>query len=401
MMRCKTNNLKLITKSPKMVAIAAALADYRQQRLALQRWRTLQHMSEQNSRELVFAGKRYLNFASNDYLGLATHPAIITAYTDALQQYGVGGRSSPLVSGWSQPQQYLAAQLSEWLEREAVLLFSSGFSCNQGVLRALAGHYQQVHADRLIHASCYGETRLQRFPHLAIAKLISKLSAATAPQLVITESVFSMDGDQTSYSMLAQLAQQQEVDIWVDDAHGIGVLGEQGKSAAGALSQAQLPYLTVTFGKGLGNNGAAFATTAAVADYLINQCRDFIYSTALAPAQAAAVSAAVNIVQSSEGDQLRAQLNERIAQFQQGAKQRGLAVAPSATAIQYLVGGAEEHTLAMVARLQEQGIYSVAIRPPTVPAGQSRIRLTLTSRHQASDIEQLLHALQVIQERYP
>ncbi|RUO79397.1 aminotransferase class I/II-fold pyridoxal phosphate-dependent enzyme [Pseudidiomarina taiwanensis] len=342
--------------------------------------------------------QRSSDFSLNDYLGLSQHPMVRAAFRQAANEYGVGGCASPLLSGWQAPQAYLSKQLAEWLERDRALLFSSGFACNQGVLRALGGHYSVIHADRLIHASCYGSHKLKRFPHQAFDSLTERVAASDQAQLVLLESRYSMDGDELDWRQLGALKRKaSQLDVWVDDAHGIGVSGDDGRSICGQLSQAEVDFCTVTFGKALGSNGAALLCEEVVADYLVNYCRDFIYSTAISPAQAAAVSAAIELVRSAEGRVLRQRLQDNIGYYQQLCQQHGIATPAAATSpIQWVPVGCPQITVKITERLAQQNMRVQAIRPPTVPEHTSRLRITISAIHDAEAIRDLVEALRAV-----
>ena len=335
--------------------------------------------------------------ASNDYLGLSEHPQVIAAYQQALQQYGTGSGGSALVCGTQSPHLYLQQQLADWLERDNVLLFSSGFAANFSTLLQLGKLYHKIHADRLAHASLIdgmraSGVRWQRFAHNQLAPLLPELTATDQAHLVVTESVFSMDGDSPCLAQLRQVA--EHADLYVDDAHGLGVVGADGRSIGGVMNQRQLPLLMVTFGKALGVGGAAVLAPTAVIDYLHNHAREYIYSTAISAAQAAAVSAAIKLVQSAEGSSLRQRLQENIAHVSRLAAEYGipLMAAPN-TAIQLVPVGTDSKALQLQQQLRNRGFVVAAIRPPTVPPGQARLRLTLSASHTPAVLTQLMQEL--------
>ncbi|WP_339878678.1 8-amino-7-oxononanoate synthase [Pseudidiomarina gelatinasegens] len=332
------------------------------------------------------------DFSGNDYLGLSQHPQVRDAFQQGVQQWGTGSGSSPLVAGYQTPHAYLRRQLSEWLERDNVLLFSSGFGANQCTMRALAPLYGRVLLDRLSHASLLDGVREQRhwkrFAHND-AVHAKKLLNPDATNLIVTESVFSMDGDSAPLHELAAL----DADLWVDDAHGLGIVGADGRSAASQLSQTQAPLITATFGKALGVMGAALVGTDSVIDYLVNYGREFIYSTAFPAAQAAAVSAAIKIVQSAEGARLRQQLDTNVALFSELAARVNIPLGTSQHAIQTLVVGSDANVMNIGVALNSQGFKCGTIRTPTVPEGTARLRITLTAQHKEADIRAFVAAL--------
>lgn len=385
-----------------MVAIRSQLQEARQQREQLQRWRQLPEFKRVNARYLeTFDGQQYLNFASNDYLGLSAHKLVKDAFANAVLEYGSGSGASPLVTGLSQPHIELQQRLADYLNRDQVVLFSSGFAANHGVLQTLASHYDAIVADKLVHASWLSGVRLTRFNHNDVSAFQQRLSQYEAQSsqhhavLVLSESVFSMDGDQAPLQQLLNGAVTAGVDsdFWIDDAHGFGTQGKQGLSVAAEFNQEQVPLLTVTFGKALGVAGAAIATSQDVADHLTNYCRELVYSTQFPAAQAAAINTALKLMVGVEGDRLRQQLDENIELFQGLAKQHEIAVGVSSTAIQHVLIGADADALWVADQLRGAGIWCTAMRPPTVPENTARLRLTLTAQHHATDIERLVAAL--------
>lgn len=360
----------------------------------------LSQLQQQNllrKRRVFQPGAQQYSFAGNDYLGLSQHPQVLEAYADGLQQWGAGSRASPAVIGFQPPHAYLCRQLAEWLGRDDALLFSSGFAANHCTMRNLAHMYAQVVVDKLSHASLLdGMTdatkNWKRFRHNNVQHA-QQLLPHEGASLLVSESVFSMDGDQAPLTALADLAAQATADLWIDDAHGLGVIGAEGRSAAGHLNQRQLPILTATFGKGLGVMGAAIVGSSDLIAYLHTRGREYIYSTAFCGAQAAAVSAAIAIAQSSEGQRLRARLADNIDYFRTTCKQNNIALAPSEHAIQIVPIGCDKTALTMGSLLAEQGIVVGVIRPPTVAKGSARLRITLSAEHSQADIQRLTREL--------
>ena len=348
---------------------------------------------------LVVDGRELTNFCSNDYLGLASDPRLTTAFTRAAARWGVGSGASHLVCGHSLEHHALEEELAAFTGRERVLLFSTGYMANTGIIQALLGKDDAVFEDELNHASLIDGGRLARceylrYGHNDVADLEQKLKASGAGRkLVVSDGVFSMDGDVAPLQALARVAQQHDAWLMVDDAHGFGVLGATGGGLAESLvlGQQQLPVLVGTLGKAFGTFGAFVAGSEALVEYLINSARSYIFTTALPPAVAAASRESLRVIR--EGDDLRARLHDHIAHFRREAATLGLALLASDTPIQPLILGDNERALAWSAALQERGLLVGAIRPPTVPAGTARLRITLTAGHARADVDRLLEAL--------
>ncbi len=347
-------------------------------------------------------GKALLTFCSNDYLGLANHPAVIRAFQQAANEYGVGSGAAHLVNGHSRPHQQLEEALAIFVGRERALLFSTGYMANLGVVNALlTGRNDVVYADRLNHASLVDASllsgaKLIRYPHNDTTSLGKRLLAQAdnaSTQLILTDGVFSMDGDIAPLNKLATMAQHHDAWLMVDDAHGFGVLGNTGAGLVEAqgLTPTDVPILMATLGKALGTAGAFVAGSHDLIEYLIQTARTFIYTTAQPPAIAAATLASLQLVQTESWR--REHLQALIQQFRQGAAQLGLPLMASATAIQPILVGSSEKALAISRQLEERGLLVTAIRPPTVPDGTARLRVTLSAAHTATDVEQLLTAL--------
>ncbi len=349
-------------------------------------------------REIEAAGQRYLNFAGNDYLGLARHPQVIHAWQQAAGNYGVGSGGSALVTGQSAAHRQLVEELCDFTGYPAALLFSSGFAANHGLLATLLKAGDRLLQDRLNHASLLdgglaSGARMARFGHNDLADLARHLAKAQAPEaatLVVSEGVFSMDGDGAPVAALAALCRQHDASLLIDDAHGIGVTGD-GRGALAAVSASELPLYMATFGKACGVGGAFVASDAQTIEFLTNFCRHYIYTTAMPPAQAAAAQAAIRLVRHDPEPRLR--LQALVGRLRQGAAQLGLPLMASSSAIQPLLVGAVDATLQLAADLRARGVWAGAIRPPTVPAGQARLRITLSALHQEQDIDRLLDAL--------
>ncbi|KTS30017.1 8-amino-7-oxononanoate synthase [Pantoea sp. BS_8] len=366
------------------------------QRRAEEGWRERRVVDASQTRLIRYAGRDYRHFSSNDYLGLSQHPAVIAGWQQGAALAGAGAGASSHVTGFQALHATLEAQLAGWLGYPRALLFISGFAANQAVIHLLAGKNDRILADKLSHASLldaasHSPAQLRRFAHNDPDSLAVRLSAPCEGQtLVVTEGIFSMDGDSAPLQTLA--AQSREAGAWllVDDAHGIGVTGEQGRGSC--WQQGIKPeLLVVTFGKAFGVSGAALLCDDATADYFVQFSRHLIYSTAMPPAQASALLAALKQVQA--GDGLRQRLSRNIDHFRRGASSLPWSLMPSSSAIQPLLVGDNAQAMALSARLAEAGCWVSAIRPPTVPPGTARLRITLTAAHQPDDIDVLLEAL--------
>ena len=378
-----------------MQDLAAALAGRKQQQL----YRSRQTLEGRQDVQLRIDGRDYLSFSSNDYLGLASHPRLIEALRDGAERFGVGSGAAHLITGHSYAHQALEEDLAEFTGRPRALLFSTGYMANLGVVSALAGRGDHVFEDRLNHASLIDAAQLSgaklvRYPHNDMPALQKKLAQhETGERLIACDAVFSMDGDCAPVVDLTELATEHDSWLLVDDAHGFGVLGRQGH---GWLLE-QLPtvpdnvILMATLGKGLGTFGAFVAGSEALIETLIQQARTFIYTTAPPPALAWATRTALQLVR--DGDDLRDSVRARVAQFRSAAAELGLPLMASDTPIQPLLVGDSGAALALSQALREQGILVTAIRPPTVPKGAARLRITFSARHTAEQVERLLEAL--------
>ncbi|WP_425934619.1 8-amino-7-oxononanoate synthase [Aeromonas rivipollensis] len=345
---------------------------------------------------LVVDGRDYLNFSANDYLGLADHSAIKAAFKAGIDRHGAGAGASPLVTGYSRAHQQLEETLADWLGVEAVLLFNCGFSANQAVLKALLGKEHLLWQDRLNHASLQEmgsqlPCRMKRFGHNDMAALERQLEPNRG--LIVSEGVFSMDGDQGPWRELATLAAQSGNWLMIDDAHGLGVLGPQGRGtlAAQGVDPGSVHIQMGTFGKALGVAGAFVGGSRELVEYLVNFSRHYVYSTHMPAAQACAVSQSIALVRGA--DEARAHLGQLIARFRQGAEALGWRLGASATPIQPLLVGESAAALQLAQRLRDSGVWVSAIRPPTVPVDTARLRITLCAAHREQDVDRLLDAL--------
>jgi 8-amino-7-oxononanoate synthase len=349
--------------------------------------------------EVQIGGERLLSFCSNDYLGLAADSRVIRAFQRGADEYGVGSGASHLVSGHFAAHHALEEELAEFTGRPRALLFSTGYMANLGVLGALTGRHDTVYEDRLNHASLIDAARsspaeVRRYAHGDAAQLASRLDAdRPAGGLIATDAVFSMDGDLAPLAELQRLAERHGLYLLADDAHGFGVLGKDGRGSFEHLGIEPGPntLLMGTLGKSFGVFGAFVAASADVIETLIQHARTYIYTTALPPAVAEALRESLRIVR-AEGAR-RERLTARVAQFRAGARQLGMTLVDSPTPIQPLILGSAESAVAAAAQLRAQGILVPAIRPPTVPEGGARLRITFSSQHSPAQVERLLVAL--------
>lgn len=342
-----------------------------------------------------------LDFCSNDYLDLAAHPEVANAMAQCARAQGVGARASHLVNGHSYEHEALEHELAHFTGRERALLFSTGYMANLGVITALADRDDLVLEDKLNHASLIdagllARTRaFKRYAHGDVAAAGAALEAhTTGSALLITDGVFSMDGDLAPLPALAALAATHAAWLVVDDAHGFGVLGASGGGCCAhfGLDAQQVPVLIGTLGKAFGTFGAFVAGDADVIELVMQRARTYIYTTALPPAVAAATRVALRLLRDEHWR--RERLHESILRFREGALRRGLPVADSLTPIQPLILGTSARALAASARLRAAGFRVVAIRPPTVPEGSARLRVALSVRHEPRQIDALLQALE-------
>ncbi|GGZ68342.1 8-amino-7-oxononanoate synthase [Lysobacter xinjiangensis] len=343
-------------------------------------------------------GRALLNFCSNDYLGLSQHPEVIAALRDASVD-GVGSTASHLVCGHHALHDALEREMADWLQAPRALLFGSGFVANLAVLQALLRKGDVCLQDRLNHASLIDAARLsdatlRRYPHGEVGTGERHIVAAGgAPALIATDGVFSMDGDVAPLHDLVAVARHHDALLYVDDAHGIGVLGPEGRGsvAAAGYGVRDVPLQLATLGKALGTYGAVVVGDEDIVQYLSETARGYVYTTALPPPLAAASLAAVRIAR--RADDRRDTLRALVARFRERAAQNGLDVLPSDTPIQAVMTHDDRRALAMSKSLEDAGYWVSAIRPPTVPEGAARLRVTLTALHAPHDVDALVEAL--------
>jgi 8-amino-7-oxononanoate synthase len=361
-------------------------------------YRSRRVIASPQSINLDIDGRNVVNFCSNDYLGLANHSGVVNAFKAGVDRYGVGSGSAHLVCGHSAAHHVLEEELAAFTGRDRALLFSTGYMANIGVISALLGRGDAVFEDRLNHASLLdggllSGARFKRYAHADVVNLGANLDKAQGNKLIVTDGVFSMDGDFAPMDELAVTAKNHNAWLMVDDAHGLGVIGEQGGGILEhfGLSQQDVPVLMGTLGKGLGTFGAFVAGPDLLIETLIQKARTYIYTTAMpaAVAEATRVSLKIAIEENWRRDKLK-QLSER---FRLGAEQLGLQVMPSASAIQPILIGDSQSAVDISNALLNAGFLVSAIRPPTVPQGSARLRVTFSALHQEQHVDRLLDAL--------
>lgn len=381
---------------PDLLQTLAARCAERERAGLLRRLRTL---DSAHGVRIHADGRELLSFCSNDYLGLAQDARVIAALKRAADECGVGGTSAHLICGHRREHAMLEEELSDWTRRERALLFSSGWLANLGAMQALLDGDGVCVQDKLNHASLLDAAKLaggklRRYPHADVAGAARQLDAPPdAATLLASDGVFSMDGDIAPLRELALLCKREGATLMIDDAHGLGVLGPQGAGsvAAAGLAQDDVPVLMATLGKAVGGMGAFVAGSAALIEGLTQFARSYVYTTASPPALAAATLEAAGIARSE--DWRREKLVALIARFRAGASQLGLPLADSSTPIQPIVLGDAATTSVVSRALEAQGLMVTAIRPPTVPAGAARLRVTLSAVHEETDVDRLLAAL--------
>lgn len=362
------------------------------------RRRTLQGAQ---GREVVVDGRHLLNFCSNDYLGLAADARIAEAFKAGIDRWGVGAGASHLVCGHGAAHEALESALAEFTGRPRALLYSSGYGANVGVINALLSQGDFVFEDRLNHASLLDGGWISRatfswFDHLDNANLEREMAAVAGldgRRLIVSDGTFSMDGDACRLDELVAVAARHGAWVMIDDAHGIGVHGNNGVGLVdpARYGTAEVPVLVGTLGKAFGTAGAFVAGDDELIETLVQRSRNYIYTTAMPPALAAATLASLEIVR--EEAWRREHLASLVGRFRANAATLGLRLLPSSSPIQPLVVGAAEQALSISRHLEESGFFIAAIRPPTVPQGTSRLRITLTAAHRLEDVDRLFEAL--------
>lgn len=376
----------------------ATLQDELDARSAAGLLRSRRSVSTPQAPHLVVDGVPSLAFCSNDYLGLASHPQLIEALKRGVEQYGAGSGAAHLVSGHSLAHETLERALAAFVGKPAALLFSTGYMANLGAVQALVGRGDTVFADRLNHASLneamlLSRATLKRYRHNDVDRLDALLaSCAGGRKLIATDAVFSMDGDYARLPELLALCERHDAWLLVDDAHGFGVTGNGGRGSLSrfGLDSKRIIYMA-TLGKAAGVSGAFVAAETVVIDTLVNRASSYVYTTAAPPALSVALQQSLALIES--GDALRTHLNALILRLKSGLRGLPWTLMESDTAIQPLLIGDNLAALELSRRLQDRGIWVAAIRPPTVPDGTARLRITLSAAHSFDDVDSLLTAL--------
>jgi glycine C-acetyltransferase len=397
------NTVAAVNEKTRAPASRAERYPFLQQRLeelkSEDRYRFLRRVESEQAARIVLDGTTVRLFCSNNYLGLANHPRVKEAAAEAARSCGCGSGASRLISGNMRLHEDLEERIARFLGSEAVLLFNNGYTANVGILSSLMGEGDTVFSDALNHASLIDGCRLSRaevrvYRHGDAGSLEEMLQQTRGPgkRLIITDSLFSMDGDLAPLPDLAALARTYGCLLMVDEAHAVGVLGPTGRGAAEAFGVEQAVDLSVgTLGKALGSFGAFVACSGVVRDFLINHARSLIFSTSLPPPVLAAAAAALEIVQAEPGR--RDSLRENARRFGAGLREMGFPVPDPLTHVQRLLTGDARRAMDLSERLLRQGIFAQGIRPPTVPAGTARIRFSLMATHTHEDIDAALEAL--------
>lgn len=382
------------------------IAQQRAQREAQQRTRVRRNVTRRDGARCEVDGRWLVGFCGNDYLGLSQQFAVVAALQDAAARDGIGSTASHLVCGHHATHQALEREIADWLEYPRALLLGSGFLANLAVVQSLLGSDDVCVQDRLNHASLIdaarlADCRLRRYPHADAEGALRQLrSVPDGVAMLATDGVFSMDGDIAPLRALMLAARMQQALVYVDDAHGVGVLGGNGRGSVAqcGLGAADVPLQLVTLGKALGGYGAVLVGDDALIQHLSETARPYIYSTALPPAQAAASLAAVKIARREEWR--RVKLRESIVRLRTAAAAHGLELLPSDTPIQPFLCGSEARALAYAAALGDAGYWVAAIRPPTVPEGGARLRITLSALHGPAEIDGLIDTLSRVRDRF-
>ncbi len=357
-------------------------------------FRTMRLLRGEQAGRVMVDGRDALLLCSNNYLGLASHPALKEAAIKAVERYGTGSGASRLVSGNMELHEALEARIAAFKEAAAALVFNSGYAANTGVIAALAGRGDVIFSDRLNHASIVdgallSRARLVRYPHndiTALRRLLAE-TEGNGLRLIVTDGVFSMDGDLARLGELVSLKREFGALLMIDDAHGTGVLGATGRGSAELLQVvAEIDIQMGTFGKALGSFGAYVAASREIIDYLINRARSFIFSTSLPPAVLAPSLAALDLVDSAEGADLRTKIAANSEVFRNALQGAGFSPMGSETQIIPLFVGDAEKTMEFSRQLLEEGIFVQGIRPPTVPAGSCRLRCTVMATHTREEL---------------
>lgn len=366
-----------------------------------QQRRRLRTLNGAQQRTVDIGGTTYLNFCSNNYLGLANDARIVAAASAAMARYGFGSGASRLVCGNMAVHDALEAKIAALKSQEKALMFNSGYSANSGVIPSVVGRGDIVFSDKLNHASIVdgiilSRAEFKRYPHGDMQALEEALKKAPAHgrRMIVTDTVFSMDGDVADLKTIVALAKRYQALVYVDEAHAFGVMGRHGGGLVEALGLTQdIDIQMGTLSKAAGCFGAYVVGSSALREYLINQARSFIYTTGLPPMLAAAAECAVDIIDSTEGMQLRAQVASKADYLRAGLNQMGFDTMRSATPIIPILVGDSAKAVQVSERLFEQGVFVAAIRPPTVPVAKARLRFAVTASHTQEDLDRLLSVM--------
>ena len=365
-------------------------------------WRELREIESAQSSRIKFGGRELINFSSNDYLGLAAHPALGQAAREAVERFGVGSGASRLICGSLQPHHELESALAKWQDTEAALVFATGFAAAQGVLTSLLGQGDVVILDKKSHASMIDAAKLSGatlrvFRHNDLGNLEKLLQWADGQGgrvLVATEAVFSMDGDRAPLAGIVELKERYDAWLMLDEAHAVGLYGPIGQGLAAVDGLAgRIEIRMGTLGKAVGAAGGFVCGDRKLVDLLVNTARSFIFSTAPSPAVSAAARAGVELIQSAEGEVLREQLWLRVEELRRGVESLGWETPAEPGAILPLIAGEEAEALAVMEQLREAGYFIPAIRYPTVARNEARLRVTVSACHTSDDVHGLLDAL--------
>ena len=362
--------------------------------------RILRNINPISSRECEINGEKYINFSSNDYLGLSQHSALIAESIQWTKQFGSGSAASRLVTGTTAEVAELETKIAKWKNKEAALIFGSGYMTNSGVIPAISDKSTAIFADKLNHASLnagcqLSSGKLYRYKHndmTALENLLIKHQDVER-KIIISDTIFSMDGDIAKIADFANLAKKYDALLYLDDAHGTGVFGEFGEG----LTQ-NCDIAMGTFSKAMGGYGAYIACSAKMKEYLINKCGSFIYTTAMSPANYGAISAAVDLVQSTEYCGIRKKYQNSFQYLKNEIKEMGYDVGETNSGIIPIILKSSEKVLEFSKKLLDAGLLCVAIRPPTVPQNSARIRITLNATHTEKDIKKLLTTLKLLKD---
>lgn len=368
-------------------------------------YRRLRCVGNEQGPTLLLDGREVINFSSNNYLGIANHPALAVAAKEAIDRYGCGSGASRLISGNMALHEELEKRLAEFKGTEAALVFNSGFQANTGIISTLAGEGDAVLSDELNHASIIDGCRLSRartivYAHNDLDQLEAALKQAgnARRKLIVTETIFSMDGDEAPLNGIVELAEKHDAVVMVDEAHATGMFGANGAGVVSKLGLGDRVLVQMgTLGKALGGFGAYVAGSEALRELLINRCRSFIFTTSLPPAVMAMALAAIDLIKREP--ERREALWNNCRRLQEGLRSLGFPLRASESPILPLIIGDAGKCMQLSERLLDKGIFAQGIRPPTVPAGTSRLRITLMATHTEAHLDRAIEAFKVLKEK--